>query len=114
MRLPSCNHDKNAWKFCFVRLVEVQGHFESRCREPCASPTIGRNETGEQAAEASKGGSNLLGCAFPNLDSLAQISCHCKAGHRCPLASQGFQAFLEIQIQHPTRGTLFSPRALRG
>ena len=39
------------------------------------------------------------GCAFPNLDSLAQISRHCKAGHRCPLASQGFQTFLEIQIQ---------------
>ncbi len=66
MPLPSCNHDKNAWEFCFVRLVEVQNHLESRCREPCASPTIGRNEKGEQAAEDSKGGSTLLGCSFPN------------------------------------------------
>jgi hypothetical protein len=35
------NHDKNAWKFCFVRLVDVQNHLESRCRKPCASPTHG-------------------------------------------------------------------------
>ena len=85
----------------FVYLVEVQNHLESRCREPCASPTIGRNETGEQAAENLNGGSTLLGYAFPNLDSLAQISRHCKAGYCCPLASQGVQTFLEIQIQRP-------------
>ena len=50
---------------------------------------MGRNETGEQAAENSNSGSALLGFAFPNLGSLAQISCHCKAGYCCPLASQG-------------------------
>jgi hypothetical protein len=44
------NHDENTWGFCFVHLVEVQNHLESRCREPFASPTIGHNETGEQAA----------------------------------------------------------------
>jgi hypothetical protein len=60
MHLPSRNHDENAWEFCFVHMVEVQGQFESRCRKSCASPTIGRNEKGEQAAEDSNGGSTLL------------------------------------------------------
>jgi hypothetical protein len=83
MRLPSCNHDENAWKSCFVHMVEVQGHFGSRCRKPCASPTIGRYEKDEQAAEDSNDGSALLGFAFPILESLAHISCHCKAGCRC-------------------------------
>ena len=35
----------------------------------------------------SNGGSALLGSAFPNLDSLAQISHHFKAGYCCLLAS---------------------------
>ena len=105
MRLPSCNHDENAWKYCFVHMVEVQNHLESRCRKPCASPTIGRNETGEQSAEDSNGGSALLGFAFPNLESLVQISRHCKAGYCCPLASQGVQTFLEIQIQRPGKAS---------
>ncbi len=77
MRLPSWNHDENAWKFCFVHLVEVQNHLESRCREPCASPTVGRNETGKQAAEDSNGGSSLLGFAFPKLETLVKIPYHC-------------------------------------
>jgi hypothetical protein len=77
MRLSSCNHYENAWKFCFVHLVEVQGHFESRCRKPCAPPTIGLNEAGEEAAEDSNGGSALLGFAFPNLETLVKIPYHC-------------------------------------
>ena len=77
MHLLSWNHDKNAWKFCFVHLVEVQNHLESRCREPCASPTIGRNETEKQATENWKGESALLGFAFPNLETLVKIPYHC-------------------------------------
>ena len=61
----------------FVYLVEVQNHLESRCREPSTSPTIGRNETGEQSAEDSNGGSALLGFAFPNLETLVKIPYHC-------------------------------------
>ena len=99
MRLPSCDHDKNAWKSSFIHLVEVQDHLVSRCREPGASPTTGRDETDEQAAEYSNGGSTFLGSAFPKLEPLAEISRHCQAGYRCPLAPQGFQAHLEIQIQ---------------
>ncbi len=38
----------------------------------------------------SNNGSALLGFAFPNLDSLARISCHCKAGYCCSLAPKGF------------------------
>jgi len=75
---------------CIVHIVEVQGHFESRCRKPWASPTIDRNEKKEQVAYKSKGGLALLGFAFPNLESLTQVFCHCKAGYHCPLALQGF------------------------
>ena len=99
MRLPSWSYDENTWKSCFVHMAEAQSHFESCCRKPRASPTIGRNEKDEQAAENLNGGSAFLGFDFPNLDSLAQIFHHFKAGYCCPLASQGFQTFLEIQIQ---------------
>ena len=105
MRLPSCDHDETAWKFCFVHMVEVENHLESRCRELCASPTIGCNEKNEQAAKNSNDGSALLGFAFPNLEALAQISCHCKAGYCCPMAPQGVQTFLEIQIQRPGKAS---------
>ena len=106
MRLPSCDHDKNAWKPSFIHLVGVhQDHLVSRCREPGASPTAGRDESDEQAAEDSKtpqstnGGSTFLGSAFPKLEPLAEISRHCQPGYRCPLAPKGFQALLETQIQ---------------
>ena len=65
----------------------------------CASPTIGRNEKDEQAAEDSNDGSTLLGFAFPNLEFLARSSRHCKAGYRCPLAPQGFRGFRTNHIE---------------
>jgi hypothetical protein len=76
-RLPSCGYGKNAWKSSFIHLIEIQGQLVSRCREPGASPTAGRDESDEQAAEDSKtpqgtnGGSTFLGSAFPNLEPLA-------------------------------------------
>jgi hypothetical protein len=43
----------NNFTGCFVHNAEVQNYFESHCRKPCASPTIGRYEKDEQAAEDS-------------------------------------------------------------
>ena len=103
MRQPSYNHYEHAWKFCFFHMVEVQDHFESHWRKPCASPTIGRNEKNEQTTENSNSGSALPGFAFPNLGSLTEISSHCKAGYCCAPGPQGFKFFWPLKSKGPGR-----------
>jgi len=69
MRLPSWNHDENAWKSSFIHLVEVQDHLVSRCREYGASSTTGRDETDEQVADVERW-IDFSGFCFPETGAL--------------------------------------------
>ena len=84
-------------------MVEVQYHFESHCRKPRASTTIGRNEKDKQTAKDSNDGSVLLGFSFPILESWCTSFVIVKPDTVVRWHSKGIKLFWKFKSKGPGR-----------